>query len=202
MMKLYINIGILDIFNEKHPQIKLRLMDDTNCSIREGLAGGEVDLYCAPLMEDFSADQVEKIVITDADQYVLVPRGHRLASQIFVTAQELEGECFIPYPITKEPCIRDYQTAALKKAGIHYTFYDEPVSLTMHHLLVPIGKGIILSPFRLFNLPPNTVSLIVKDPPFRVSSCVLRSKENCSSEAMTFLDGYLDFVKKAGSVNA
>lgn len=187
----------LDRFNEKHPEVRMCLTDDTECSIQEGLLSESIDLYCAPLLEGWACNGLEKSVLSTAGQYVIVPRGHRLASQISVTMDDLADERFILYPKTEECCVRDYQMAALAASGIRYTLYDAPCSLAMYQLLVPIGKGIILLPIRMDGrLPPNAVSLIIKRPVVTVESCIVSRQHTLSPEAQMVLRNMMALNQK------
>lgn len=108
----------LDELNLKYPDISLELLDDSRYSIEEGLRSGEVDIYFASVMRDFEIPGLTKTTVTASSQYLLLPRFHRLANRTTVSLRELDGECFIPYPRTRENCLRDFQFRSLEASGI------------------------------------------------------------------------------------
>lgn len=108
----------LDELNLKYPDISLELLDDSRYSIEEGLRSGEVDIYFASVMRDFEIPGLTKTTVTASSQYLLLPRFHRLANRTTVSLRELDGECFIPYPRTRENCLRDFQFRNLEASGI------------------------------------------------------------------------------------
>ena len=108
----------LDELNLKYPDISLDLLDDSRYSIEEGLRSGEVDIYFASVMRDFEIPGLTKTTVTASSQYLLLPRFHRLANRTTVSLRELDGECFIPYPRTRENCLRDFQFRNLEASGI------------------------------------------------------------------------------------
>lgn len=108
----------LDELNLKYPDISLELLDDSRYSIEEGLRSGEVDIYFASVMRDFEISGLTKTTVTASSQYLLLPRFHRLANRTTVSLRELDGECFIPYPRTRENCLRDFQFRNLEASGI------------------------------------------------------------------------------------
>ena len=57
-------------------------------------------------MRDFEIPGLTKTTVTASSQYLLLPRFHRLANRTTVSLRELDGECFIPYPRTRENCRR------------------------------------------------------------------------------------------------
>lgn len=108
----------LDELNLKYPDISLELLDDSRYSIEEGLRSGEVDIYFASVMRGFEIPGLTKTTVTASSQYLLLPRFHRLANRTTVSLRELDGECFIPYPRTRENCLRDFQFRNLEASGI------------------------------------------------------------------------------------
>ena len=110
----------LDELNLKYPDISLELLDDSRYSIEEGLRSGEVDIYFASVMHDFEIPGLTKTRVTASSQYLLLPRFHRLANRTTVSLRELDGECFIPYPRTRENCLRDFQFRNLEASGISF----------------------------------------------------------------------------------
>lgn len=190
----------LDLFFADHPHLSLRLTDDTAIGIREGLESGAVDLYAAPLTDEAVFPGIRKIVLSVGGQFVIVPRNHPLAERDAVTLQELENSTFLLSPPTCQSVIRDYQQATLLSSGIRYRVEDTGSTPGLYHLLVPVGRGILLSPCPCsrFNLPPNSVALILRDAPLTIYSCLLHAENRLSTAARSFLTGYLDFYRRGG----
>lgn len=187
----------LDELNLKYPDMSLELLDDSRFSIEEGLRSGEVDIYFASVMRDFEIPGLTKTVVSTSSQYLLLPRSHRFANRTAVSLRELDGECFIPYPRTRESCLRDFQFRNLKASGIDYRIYESETSPLFYKLLVPIGKGLILSPRDVMDLPPNTVCISVSDVPYPAAPCFFYDRAALNEEAEAFVRDYVIFAKEA-----
>lgn len=187
----------LDMLNAKNPRLQLEILDDTHYSIADGLRSGQVDLYFAPTMNQFCPDGIARFTLAPSQQYVLLPSEHRLASQESVPLRELDRECFILYPPTKEPCIRDFQLSNLEASGLHYTVYDSHSSPVFGHLFVPIGKGVYISPVPVLNEPPNSVCLPLTDVPYPASSALFYSKNCTRPEIDQFVKSFKHFIQEA-----
>lgn len=188
----------LDRLNLTYPDVDLELLDDSRYSIDEGVRSGEVDVYFAPVTEEFQAGRLEKVSHDTSNQFVLLPRQHPLAGRNSISIWELNGSVFIPYPRTAESCIRDFQIRNLEGSGIGYTLYDGYVSPRFYTLLVPIGKGLILLPAPLMNLPPNTVCVPVSDLPCPAVSSFFYDKSSSNPEVLSFVRDFNDFIKEVG----
>lgn len=200
----------LDLLNEKYPHIRLELFDDTRFSIAEGLGSGEVDVYFAPAMnrsprqEEIAGrivspprqEGIVRRIISPPRHCVLLPERHPLASRPTVSMRDLDGECFILYPQTKETGIRDFQLANLQASGIRRSVYDSGTSPVFFTLLVPVGKGIVLLPTPIFNLPPRTVCLPLTDAPCAAFSALFYSQETVRPEVRKFVDLFFQFTKE------
>lgn len=187
----------LDQLNNRFPSLQLDLMDDNQISIHEGLMSGEVDMYFASVTEDFHIDGIEKCPVAVSNQYVLLPRQHPLSGRNSISIRELDGDCFILHPETKEPCIRNFQIRNLQAAGIRYSIYRGQTASAFSKLLVPIGKGLVLSPTLAMDLPPNTVCVSVSDLPYPATPCYFYRKDTDNPETLAFIRDYHNFVKEA-----
>ena len=128
---------------------------------------------------------------------MLLPRSHRLANRTTLSVKELDGESFVLYPRTKENSIRDFQLRNLKASGISYKVYESETSPLFYKLLVPIGKGLILSPRDMMDLPPNTVCISVTDIPFPAAPCFFYDRASLGEETEAFVRDYVIFAKEA-----
>lgn len=187
----------LDELNLRYPDMSLELFDDTRFSIEDGLRSGAVDIYFAPVMSEFEIPGLTKTTVAASSQYVLMSRSHRLAYRNTVSLKELDGESFVLYPRTKESSIRDFQLCNLKASGITYKVYESETSPLFYKLLVPIGKGLILSPRDMMDLPPNTVCVSVTDVPHPAAPCFFYDRALLNEEPEAFVRDYVIFAKEA-----
>lgn len=187
----------LDKLNNHFPGLQLDLLDDNQISIQEGLLSGEVDVYFASVMEAFTLEGIEKCPVATSNQYVLLPRQHLLSGRNAISIRELDGDCFILHPKTKEPCIREFQLKNLRASGIRYSIYGGQTASAFTKLLVPIGKGLILSPTLAMDLPPNTVCVSISDLPYPATPCYFYRKDTENPDTLAFIRDYNAFVKEA-----
>lgn len=186
----------LDIINAKYPQSQLDLIDDTSYSITEGLLSGQVDFYFASVLNQFKPAGIARFLISHTQPHILLPSSHRLASNMAVSMKNLNNERFILYPEMKEHCIRDFQLANLQAAEIHYSLYEHNTSASFYELLVPIQKGIILSPTPFLNIPPNSVSVPVNDIKYEAPSSLFYNPNNAKPEIKLFISAFTNFIKE------
>ncbi len=188
----------LDLLNAKYPHVRLEFSDDTRYSIAEGLDSGEVNVYFAPSMNRLpQREGIVRRIISPPRHCVLLPEGHPLASRPTVSMRDLDGECFILYPQTKESGIRDFQLENLQASGIRRSIYDSGTSPVFFALLVPVGKGIVLLPAPVFGLPPKTVCLPLTDAPCAAFSALFYSRKAGRPEVRKFVDLFFQFTKEA-----
>lgn len=187
----------LDELNLRYPDMSLELLDDSRFSIEDGLRSGAVDIFFAAVTRDFEIPGLTKTMVAASSQYVLLPRSHRLANRTTLSVKELDGESFVLYPRTKENSIRDFQLRNLKASGISYKVYESETSPLFYKLLVPIGKGLILSPRDMMDLPPNTVCISVTDIPFPAAPCFFYDRASLGEETEAFVRDYVIFAKEA-----
>lgn len=196
---LPLNLGpFLDQLNLNNPNIRLELLDDSRWGIVDGLQAGAVDIYFAPVMEDFSPKGLARNPVSTSAQFVVLPRGHRLADRSMVSIRELDREQFILYPQTAEPAIRNFQLRNLQDSGIRYTLYDGDTATLFYKLLVPVGKGLLLRPTPMIDLPPNAVCLPVTDLPHPATMCFFYDKANPRADVQAFVRDFSQFAKEVG----
>ena len=186
----------LDQLNLSNPGIRIEIFDDSKYSIVEGLQSGAIDIYFAPVMEDFAPKGLSKNPVAFSTQFVIMPRNHRLAERTMVSIRELDGEQFLLYPRTAESAIRDFQLRNLNDAGIRYTTYDGDTSAIFYKLLVPVGKGLLLRPTPMMDLPPNTVAIPVSDLKHPATSCFFYDKANTKADVLAFAKDFPKFAKE------
>lgn len=182
-----------------NPNIRLEILDDSRYGIVDGLQSGEVDVYFGPVMDSFSAPGLVKVPIVAPAHYVVLPKNHRLADRAVVSIKDLDQEQFLLYPTTAEPAIREFQLRNLQDSGIHYTVYDSDTAVVFYMLLVPIGKGILLRPTHIIDLPPNSVSMPVSDLPHPAALCYFYSKTNPNPDVQAFVRDYAKYIKEVSA---
>lgn len=196
---LPLNLGpFLDQLNLNNPNIRLEIMDDSQWGIIDGLQSGAVDIYFAPVMDDFVSKGLARKPVSTSTHFVVLPRSHRLADRSMVSIRELDREQFILYPRTAEPAIRNFQLRNLQASGIHYTLYDGDTSALFYKLLVPVGKGLLLRPTPMIDLPPNAVCLPVTDLPHPATMCFFYDKANPRADVQAFVRDFSHFAKEVG----
>ena len=82
-------------------------------------------------------------------------------------------------------------------AGIRYQTYDSETDAAYTKLLVPIGKGVLLLPTPVPDLPPSTVSISVKGLPHPAVPCVFTLKQSDNPDVQAFIRDYADFCRTA-----
>jgi DNA-binding transcriptional LysR family regulator len=186
----------LDILNKQNPNIKLHLLDASRFSIEESLRSGEIDVYFAPVMSHLAYNGIVKTVLAPPHQNVLLPADHPLAQQESLSLSELENECFLLYPQSGAAVVREFQLENLKAAKIHYSTLETDSSPFFYHLLVPIGKGIVLSPSPVLNGVPNCASIPVTGLAYPAPDSMLYLKDNRKKDVTNFVSGFLNFIKE------
>lgn len=188
----------LDIVSKKNPALQLDIVDDKFCSIEEGLKNNLIDLAFAPTMAHTCAEGIIRHVLATSHQYVLVPEFHLLANASSLSLKDLDGETFILYP-NENSSLRSFQVENLNSAGIRYQTYESSTSANFYQLLVPIGKGLVLTPFHSFMDLPKTRNIPIRDISFPAPSTLLYAKEHIRPEAKVFVHDFLNFVKETSS---
>lgn len=196
---LPLNLGpFLDRLNINNPGIRIEIMDDRRYGIVDGIQSGAVDIYFAPVMADFAPKGLSKNLVSTSTQFVILPKTHRLAERTIVSIRELDRDQFILYPQTAESAIRDFQLRNLQDSGIHFTIYDSDTSTLFYKLLVPVGKGVLIRPTPMMDIPPNAVCIPVTELPHPASMCFFYDKTNPKPDVLAFARDFLDFAKEAG----
>ena len=171
-------------------------MDDSCFGIFNGLKTGNVDIYFAPIMDSFDRGELGACQVASSTQFVVMPRTHPLADRATVSIGELDREQFILYPETAEPAIRDFQIRNLRDAGIRYTLYDSGTSAIFYKLLVPVGKGIILWPAPMPDVPPGSVSIPVTGIPHPAATVFFYDKQTNNPEVLAFVSDFPAFARE------
>lgn len=185
----------LDQYNRRHPKCYLELLSDSSYSIAEGLSSGNVDIVVACGDRDDFMNVSGRICISHVSNLcAYIPNDHPLSLKSQITFRELENEQFILYPKTAEPCIRNHQINCLNRSGIAYTTYHGMYDPVFYHLLVPIGKGIILTHI-VDSAPPNSTVLHITDPGYDTYTYLLYNANTSNAATLEFIDGFQTYLK-------
>ena len=196
-MTMPLHLGpFLDRLNATNPDIRLELLDAAQYTISGSLLAGEADLYFATMIDRPSGTELLRYVISGPSPYAILPQEHPLATRGSVRLKELDGERFILYPRSAESCARNFQLTNLNAAGIRYTVYDSDTSGSFASLLVPIGKGVLITPSPVIHSPPSTVSIPLLDVPHPALSCLFCLKAPANPDVTTFLQDYAAFCRR------
>ena len=182
--------------------MRIDLVNGSRLPLAGSLLRGEVDLYYTLLMDGGVPEGLTRLDLAQPFHHVLLPREHRLARRTSVSIRELNGECFILAPNSEEPCVRNFQLTNLAAAGIAYRTYDSDTDAVYLGLLVPIGKGVLLMPSPVPNLPPGTVALTVRDLPHPAVPCLFACRQSPNPDVHEFLTAFAAFIREASQRGA
>lgn len=186
----------LDILNLRYPHISLHLVDETHFSFPESLLSGDVDLIMGPVMNHFHHDDIIRHTIAPPHSGIYLPAGHPLAKNDFLSLSELEDQTFILYPDSRSRGIREFQLKNLSAVLRNYKTYDSDTSPMFLNYLVPVGKGLLLTPFHTPRDAPKCVYLPVTDIPAPAPDSVLYLKNLQKKEIKSILGDFMKFVKE------
>ena len=79
------------------------------------------------------------------------------------------------------------------------TVYDSDTAVPFSMFLVPIGKGILLRPTHIIDLPPNSISLPVYDLPHSVTLSFFYNKSNPNPDVQAFVRDYAKYIKEVSN---
>ena len=186
----------LDQLNESFPQLKLEMVDAAPHAIAGSLCSGEIDLFFINCLDHPLPPEIARRPFAAPVHYVLLPHTHPMSRENRVSLHDLDGGCFILYPQTAESCERNFQLANLNSSGIRYTVYDSGTSQTYLSLLVPIGKGILITPYHLLEPPPGTVCLPLIGLSQPAQPCLFHLRSPANPDVLPFAEDYLAFCRR------
>lgn len=185
----------LERINQTWPSVRIELIDGSGLPLAQSLLSGEIDLVFALRMDSGAPEGLVRHDIAQPFHHVLLPRSHRLAQRSSLTLADLSGECFILSPGVGEADMRSFQLSNLAASGIRCQTYDSGTDAAHAKLLVPIGKGILLLACPVPDLPPNTVSISVRDLPHPATPCVFACRQSANPDVSEFLADYMAFCR-------
>ena len=190
---------LLDRLNLANPELRLQLVIAGEPEAFDALRDGSLDVFFATGPEDPVPEGVARRRIAGATQRVILPAGHPLAGRSVLSMKDLEGECFLLYPESGSASVRAFQLRNLEASGIRYTVYDSGTSRELLQFLVPVGKGLLLTPYHLVDLPAS-VEIPLTEAPCPSYPWLYTAAEPLRPEVARFVRDFFDFVRKnAGS---
>lgn len=191
---------VLDSLNFRYPNLHLELVDDRDYDIAESLESGNVDLYFTFYFGETYQDNIVMEPILSMRMYALFRTDHRLAKRSSVSLQDLDGERFILYPKTKAVHIRQFQQKILDQSGIRYSIYETETPHDLFTYFLPIGKGVILSPWPMNKkLTPNSVTIPINNPECNTTYYMFYRKDSKNPVLQSIAKEICDLVQEEGS---
>lgn len=189
--------AVLDSLNFRYPNLHIELFDDRMYPIEESLDSGKVDLYFTFCYDEQYKSDICISPITNMHTYAIFRMDHKLAKKATVTLKELNGEQFILYPSTNASHIRKRQLELLATSGISYSIYDTSTPHNLYTYLLPIGKGVMLSPWQLHGkLTPNSVAIPLNEAAGESTYAMLYKKDSANPALQSIVAEILDEVRE------
>ncbi len=175
-----------------NPSLVLRLLEAGTPDLWEALRSGSVDVAFLTAMESVIPDGFDRRRIAGPTQYAVLPAGHPLSNRASVSLADLDGETFLLYGEASNAFARSFQTVNLEASGIRYSVYDQDIAQPLIQFLVPGGKGILITPYYLTDLPAS-VQLPLTAAPHPALPWLIASKEPRNRDVPRFIQDYFAF---------
>lgn len=190
---------LLDQLNMANPDLDLHLIGTENLDIRASLLEGTVDLCFVSRVERTVPGDLSYVPISGPSQNVILPAEHPLVSRPGIQLADLEGESFILYPDGPNTFAREFQLKNLEASGIRHTRYDRPVSAPYIQFLVPVGKGVLITPYHLVDLP-NAVEIPLTDVPCPAYPYLISAEHPYNPDVPHFIRDFFAFIRSSADV--
>ncbi|ONF96844.1 LysR family transcriptional regulator [Sphingomonas jeddahensis] len=136
---------IIGRFRERHPDLTIRLVEQTTIRLLEAMGEGSVDVaFLRPALGD--TDGLVTRRLPDEDLWVALPARHRLAGNASIELVDLAGDPFILYPRSNGRLLYDSIIAACRNAGFSPRIAQEAPQMASTVNLVAAGVGVALVP--------------------------------------------------------
>ncbi|MCR4877381.1 MAG: LysR family transcriptional regulator [Clostridiales bacterium] len=189
---------LMDHLNLANPDLELHLISTGNLNLRSALLDGTVDLCFVSRVERPAQDGISCRQVSVPSQNVILPAEHPLISRPGVRLCDLEGECFILYEDGPNAFAREFQLRNLEASGIRHTRYDYPVSAPYIQFLVPMGKGVLITPYHLVDLP-NAAELPLTDVPCPAYPYMLSAENPPNPDIPRFIRDFFAFARESAN---
>ncbi|WP_066779474.1 LysR family transcriptional regulator [Sphingomonas sp. CCH5-D11] len=136
---------IIGRFRERHPDLTIRLVEQTTVRLLEAMADGGLDVaFLRPALGE--TDGLVTRRLPDEDLWVALPARHRLAGSASIELVDLAGDPFILYPRSNGRLLYDSIIAACRNAGFSPRIAQEAPQMASTVNLVAAGVGVALVP--------------------------------------------------------
>ena len=147
----------LQVFGQRHPQVKVSLFELSPAKQIEALKAGKLDIAlighaCPELEREFDLFSIRSVPIC-----AVLPEGHRLAESKAVSLRELEGERFIGLDEESFPGRNDFIRDICRRARFTPDISTEADGLASALAMIGAGLGISLMPDEVADLPHRHV---------------------------------------------
>lgn len=186
----------LDIVNRRNPNIHIDILDESCFSLPDSLLTGEIDLCLGPILTGFRHEDIICQTIAPSHSSVLIPISHALAQSDTISIHQLEGETFILFPEKTNPYIRNFQLANLKDSLRKYDIYDSETGGSYTGCMVPVGKGLLFTPFHDPVHLPHVILRPLTDLPHPAPSSLMYRKNPPRSDLKPLVTDFMRFVKE------
>ena len=187
---------LMDHLNLANPDMELHLVSTGEMDLHTALLDGSIDLCFISSIEKPAPEGIFGRKISGPSQNVILPAEHPLVNRSVVRLADLEEECFILYEDTSNAFAREFQLKNLEASGIRHTRYDHPVSQPYIQFLVPMGKGVLITPYHLVDLP-NCVEVPLTDVPCPAYPYMLSAVNPPNPDIPRFIRDYLAFARNS-----
>ncbi|MEW9550253.1 LysR family transcriptional regulator [Nonomuraea sp. NPDC050783] len=172
---------LLRALTDRHPHIRVRLLEGVDDDIREWLRRGGVEVGVVTL----PAPGLETVPLSTHDMVAALPAGHPLAARPVVPVAALAGHPFI---LTTAGC-RPLITGAAREAGAALDIAFEASGAGAILEMVSAGLGVSIVP--TLGLPADLGTVVTRplEPrTTRTLALAVTSRAACSPAARAFLD--------------
>jgi len=136
----------LQVFNQRHPQVRVSLYELSPAKQFEALREGRLDIalvgnVCPAEEQEFDLFTIRKVAVC-----AVIPESHRLAKKGAVKLGDLAQEPFIGFAEDAFPGRNDFLREACKQAGFTPEIRHEADGLSSALALIGTGLGVCLLP--------------------------------------------------------
>lgn len=167
---------VLELFQERYPNIEVELLEGNGLEIVDWLDSGRIDLAYTSLQPHFTFDMIP--IMKDPMMAVL-PRSHPMANAETFPVECFAGEPFLCYTTSTQPdedIARVMRAAGIPlKTKFSSNFDQTIVSMVEHNLGVTILPELILE-----GLQNDVAAVPISPPTSRTLGIALRSEKDAS----------------------
>lgn len=189
----------LDIINQQNPDIHIDLLDDSAFRLPDSLLSGDVDLCLGPVPSTFDHEDIICQSVAPPHSGVLMPISHPLAQAETISIHQLEKETFILFPEERSPLLREFQMTNLRTSLHSFEVYNSDSAGSYIQYMVPIGKGLLITPFHDPVYLRNCIRRPLTDLPCSAPDSILYLRNPYQKELKPFISGFMKFMRDTNS---